>query len=91
MQLLVDRDLEAGEGTTRASPGLGDDLGGDRHGRLLRRPRAEVIRTAGEHFTRRQLSLVQAAGFQIEEAERLKAGTVERIRARKPVPPETGA
>ncbi|MEU4478037.1 methyltransferase domain-containing protein [Micromonospora sp. NPDC023966] len=50
-----------------------------------------TIRAAGEHFTRRQLSLVQAAGFQIEEAERIKAGTVERIRARKPAPPETGA
>lgn len=50
-----------------------------------------TIRAAGEHFTRRQLSLVQAAGFEIEEAERLKAGTVERIRARKLAPPETGA
>src|ERR1700736_5925911 len=37
------------------------------------------IRAAGEHFTRRQLPLVTAAGFQIEETERLKAGTVERI------------
>ncbi|MBQ0904099.1 class I SAM-dependent methyltransferase [Micromonospora sp. U21] len=43
-----------------------------------------TIRAAGEHFTRRQLPLVQAAGFQIVEAERLKAGTVERILARKP-------
>jgi ubiquinone/menaquinone biosynthesis C-methylase UbiE len=43
-------------------------------------------RAAGEYFTRRQLSLVRAAGMQIEEAERLKAGTVERIRARKPTP-----
>lgn len=43
-----------------------------------------TVRTAGEHFTRRQLPLVQAAGFEVEEAERLKAGTVERIRARKP-------
>jgi ubiquinone/menaquinone biosynthesis C-methylase UbiE len=43
-----------------------------------------TIRAAGEHFTRRQLPVVQAAGFHIEEAERLKAGTVERIRARKP-------
>jgi hypothetical protein len=38
----------------------------------------------GEHFTRRQLPLVQAAGFQVTEAERLKAGTVERIHAIKP-------
>jgi ubiquinone/menaquinone biosynthesis C-methylase UbiE len=44
-----------------------------------------TVRTAGEHFTRRQLPLVQAAGFQIVEAERLKAGTVERIHAVKPL------
>jgi ubiquinone/menaquinone biosynthesis C-methylase UbiE len=43
-----------------------------------------TIRTAGEHFTRRQLPLVAAAGFEILETERLKAGTVERIVARKP-------
>ena len=43
-----------------------------------------TIRSAGEHFTRRQLPLVQAAGFQVVEAERLKAGTVERIHAVKP-------
>jgi ubiquinone/menaquinone biosynthesis C-methylase UbiE len=43
-----------------------------------------TIRAAGEHFTRRQLPLVQAAGFQIIETERLKAGTVERIHAIKP-------
>jgi ubiquinone/menaquinone biosynthesis C-methylase UbiE len=44
-----------------------------------------TIRTAGEHFTRRQLPLVTAAGFQVMETERLKAGTVERIHAVKPV------
>lgn len=43
-------------------------------------------RTAGEYFTRRQRPLVEAAGFEIVEAERLKAGTVERIRAVKPSP-----
>jgi ubiquinone/menaquinone biosynthesis C-methylase UbiE len=43
-----------------------------------------TIRTAGEHFTRRQLPLVRAHGFEIVETERLRAGTVERIRARKP-------
>ncbi len=43
-----------------------------------------TIRAAGEHFTRRQLHLVQAAGFRVEETERLKAGTVERIHAVKP-------
>jgi len=43
-----------------------------------------TARAAGEHFTRRQLSLVKAAGFQIVESERLKAGTVERIHAVRP-------
>jgi ubiquinone/menaquinone biosynthesis C-methylase UbiE len=48
---------------------------------LLERITARAI---GEHFTRRQLPLVRAAGFQVVEAERLKAGTVERIHAVKP-------
>jgi ubiquinone/menaquinone biosynthesis C-methylase UbiE len=43
-----------------------------------------TIRLAGEHFTRRQLPAVRAAGFEIVAAERLKAGTVERVFARKP-------
>jgi len=43
-----------------------------------------TIRMAGEHFTRRQLPLVKAAGFQIVETERHLAGTVERIHAVKP-------
>ena len=43
-----------------------------------------TIRVAGEHFTRRQLPLVSAAGFEIVETQRLKAGTVERVFARKP-------
>jgi ubiquinone/menaquinone biosynthesis C-methylase UbiE len=42
-----------------------------------------TIRLAGEHFTRRQRPLVEAAGFQIIESQRLKAGTVERIHAVK--------
>ena len=46
-----------------------------------------TIRAAGEHFTRRQLPLVQAAGFHVVEAERLKAGSVERIHAVKPASP----
>ncbi|MCW3844345.1 methyltransferase domain-containing protein [Micromonospora yasonensis] len=50
-----------------------------------------TIRAAGEHFTRRQLPLVQAAGFQVTETERLKAGTVERILARKPAAREAAA
>lgn len=40
--------------------------------------------TAGEHFTRRQLPLVEAAGLEVMERERLKAGSVERILARNP-------
>ena len=43
-----------------------------------------TIRAAGEHFTRRQLPLVRAAGFRVVETERLKAGSVERIHAVKP-------
>jgi ubiquinone/menaquinone biosynthesis C-methylase UbiE len=43
-----------------------------------------TVRAAGEYFTRRQLPLVKAAGFEIVEVERLKAGTVERIHAVKP-------
>jgi ubiquinone/menaquinone biosynthesis C-methylase UbiE len=50
-----------------------------------------TIRAAGEHFTRRQLPLVEAAGFEVVEAVRLKAGTVERILARKPAASERGA
>lgn len=43
-----------------------------------------TVRAAGEHFTRRQLPLVRAAGFAVDEAERRRAGTVERIHATKP-------
>lgn len=43
-----------------------------------------TVPTAGEHFTRRQRPLVEAAGFEIVEAARLKAGTIERLHARKP-------
>lgn len=41
-------------------------------------------RLAGEHFTRRQLPLVLAAGFEIAEVQRLKAGSIERVHAVKP-------
>jgi ubiquinone/menaquinone biosynthesis C-methylase UbiE len=43
-----------------------------------------TILTSGEHLTRRQLPVVRAAGLDVVETERLKAGTIERIRARKP-------
>ncbi len=46
-----------------------------------------TIRSAGEYMTRRQLPLVRAAGFEIVETQRLKAGTVERIAARRPRTP----
>ena len=46
-----------------------------------------TIPAAGEHFTRRQLPLVRAAGFRVVETERLKAGTVELTRAVKPGSP----
>lgn len=41
-------------------------------------------RTEGEYFTRRQRPLVEAAGLEILEASRTKAGTIERLRAVKP-------
>lgn len=43
-----------------------------------------TTRLAGEWFTRRQLPLVRAAGFEVVETERLKAGIVERVYARRP-------
>ncbi|GGM51797.1 ubiquinone/menaquinone biosynthesis methyltransferase [Micromonospora sonchi] len=45
-----------------------------------------TMRTAGEHFTRRPLPLVRAAGFRVVETERLKAGLIERVHATKPGP-----
>jgi ubiquinone/menaquinone biosynthesis C-methylase UbiE len=41
------------------------------------------IRTAGEHFTRRPLTMLPAQGFEIVESQRLRAGTVERVHARR--------
>ena len=45
-----------------------------------------TVPTAGEHFTRRQLPLVRAAGFEIVETQRIKAGSIERIHARRAQP-----
>jgi ubiquinone/menaquinone biosynthesis C-methylase UbiE len=42
-----------------------------------------TTRLAGEYFTRRQRDSVVATGFELVETERLKAGMVERIHARK--------
>ena len=41
------------------------------------------IRTVGEHYTRRSLPLVEAAGFEVVESERHKAGVMERVHAVK--------
>jgi len=43
-----------------------------------------TIPMAGDHLTRRHLPLVRATGFEVVESVRRKAGTVERIHARKP-------
>ena len=42
-----------------------------------------TIRLAGEHFTRRPLPLVEAAGFDVVETRRRKAGVVELVHAVK--------
>jgi ubiquinone/menaquinone biosynthesis C-methylase UbiE len=42
-----------------------------------------TILTSGEYFTRRQLPLVRAAGLDVIESDRLKAGVLERIHAVK--------
>jgi ubiquinone/menaquinone biosynthesis C-methylase UbiE len=53
--------------------------------RLFQRGVEQVTRRAcGDYMTRRPLPLVAQAGFVIEDTERLKAGTVERVRAAKP-------
>lgn len=38
----------------------------------------------GEHFLRRPIEYVRAAGFRIERHDRFAAGIVERLAARKP-------
>lgn len=42
------------------------------------------IPMGGEHFRRRPLLHVQAAGMEIAERDRFKAGLIERLHARKP-------
>jgi len=46
-----------------------------------------TVRTAGEHLTRRPRPLVEAAGLVVTEAQRLKAGIVERVAAVKSAEP----
>jgi hypothetical protein len=41
----------------------------------------------GEHFLRRPLTQVRAAGFDIERVQRFRLGLVERLVARKPSTP----
>lgn len=43
------------------------------------------IQVAGEHYTRRSLPLVEAAGFEVVESLRHKAGSMERVHAVKPL------
>lgn len=46
-----------------------------------------TVPQASEHFLRRPYNTVLAAGFEIERRERFTVGIVERLAARKPVPP----
>lgn len=43
-----------------------------------------TVPTAGEHFRRRPIRHVQAAGLRIEQHQRFARGVVERLAARKP-------
>jgi ubiquinone/menaquinone biosynthesis C-methylase UbiE len=43
-----------------------------------------TVPLGGEHFLRRPLNHVRAAGFDIEQVQRFKLGLVERLVARKP-------
>jgi hypothetical protein len=43
-----------------------------------------TVPLGGEHFLRRPLNQVRAAGFGIEQVQRFKLGLVERLVARKP-------
>jgi hypothetical protein len=45
---------------------------------------ADRHRLGGEHFLRRPLNQVRAAGLDIEQVQRFKLGLVERLVARKP-------
>lgn len=44
---------------------------------------AASVRVMGEHFTRRQLAHVRAAGLDVVENDRIAVGTVERVHAVK--------
>jgi hypothetical protein len=49
-----------------------------------------TVRMLGDYQTRRPLPLVEQAGFVVQRQERLKAGTVERLAARKPSGTDVG-
>jgi hypothetical protein len=46
-----------------------------------------TVPLGGEHFLRRPLTQVRAAGFDIEQAQRFTLGLVERLIARTPDTP----
>lgn len=45
-----------------------------------------TVRVEGEHLLRRPLEILRLEGFEIERSERLEAGIVERVAARKRCP-----
>jgi ubiquinone/menaquinone biosynthesis C-methylase UbiE len=45
-----------------------------------------TIPLGGEHFLRRPLTQVRAAGFDVEQVQRFRLGLVERLVAGKPTP-----
>jgi ubiquinone/menaquinone biosynthesis C-methylase UbiE len=57
---------------------------------LQRAMEIATVPLGGEHFLRRPLDQVRAAGLEIENSERFKLGIVERLAARQPTPPEDG-
>jgi ubiquinone/menaquinone biosynthesis C-methylase UbiE len=50
-----------------------------------------TVPLGGEHFLRRPLHQVQAAGLAVEAQDRFKLGIVERVAARKPAEPTPSA
>jgi ubiquinone/menaquinone biosynthesis C-methylase UbiE len=50
-----------------------------------------TVPLGGEHFLRRPLNQVHAAGLSVDQSERFKLGVVERIAARKPGHPGPSA
>jgi ubiquinone/menaquinone biosynthesis C-methylase UbiE len=87
---IPDERRAVGEMTRVLRPGglllLADHIAGatwPAHG-LQRILEPATVPLQGEHMRHRPLRQVQAAGLQIQRRERLKAGMVERLAARKP-------